>query len=303
MRLLTSFQSPSLCSTTFSDSGVSFSTATGIDLSRSPVQYFKHNDMADLERILQAVKEKDRKHPPKQLNRRFIVVEGVYVNHGDIVPLNKVLELAAKYCFRIIMDDSFGFGALGKTGRGTCEHFGVPVTSIDLLTVDLGTSLASVGGFCIGSHLAVNHQRLSGAGYCFSASLPPFLAVAGTEGIKYLEQNPTITSKLAENSKLMLDELSAINSNKNSILRLEAQPNSPIFHLRLNKPAQQRQEDEEKLQSLVDRALANGVLLTRSKYCTQERAMPSPSIRICVSAAHTAKDVKKAADQIKALCQ
>ena len=51
----------------------------------------------------------------------------------DIAPLPKIMELKEKYCFRIIMDDSYGIGVLGKTGRGTCEHFGIPVCPIAIL--------------------------------------------------------------------------------------------------------------------------------------------------------------------------
>jgi serine palmitoyltransferase len=83
--------------------------------------------MADLERVLQKVKAADQKNPKKKLNRRFIVIEGLYANYGDIAPLPKIMELKNKYYFRLIMDDSFGIGAIGKTGRGTCEHFGVAV--------------------------------------------------------------------------------------------------------------------------------------------------------------------------------
>jgi serine palmitoyltransferase len=65
-------------------------------------------------------------------------------------------------------------GVLGKTGRGTPEHFGVPLEEIDFYAVTADCALATTGGFCMGSDLVVDHQRLSGSGYCFSASSPPF---------------------------------------------------------------------------------------------------------------------------------
>lgn len=48
----------------------------------------------------------------------------------DLVPLPKIMELKEKYCFRIILDDSYGIGVLGKTGRGTCEHYGIKVRTL-----------------------------------------------------------------------------------------------------------------------------------------------------------------------------
>eukprot|EP00882_Tetradesmus_deserticola_P025136 GHRQ01027593.1.p1 GENE.GHRQ01027593.1~~GHRQ01027593.1.p1 ORF type:complete len:127 (-),score=36.00 GHRQ01027593.1:216-596(-) len=50
----------------------------------------------------------------------------------------------------------------------------------------MGTSLASVGGFCVGHHEVCDHQRLCGQGYCFSASLPPYLATAAHEALAIL---------------------------------------------------------------------------------------------------------------------
>jgi serine palmitoyltransferase len=83
--------------------------------------------MEDLEKVLKKVQQEDTK-TKRKLNRRFIVVEGVYFNFGDIAPLDKIMELKRKYFYRIMMDDSYGIGVVGKTGRGTCEVHGVDVT-------------------------------------------------------------------------------------------------------------------------------------------------------------------------------
>ena len=111
---------------TNSDDGVHYGIKQGIELSRSNVLYFKHNDMQDLERVLQDVREKDLVSNRK-LNRRFIVVEGLYQNYGDVCALDKVYDLAIDYKYRLILDDSLAFGVLGKTGRGTPEHFHIQV--------------------------------------------------------------------------------------------------------------------------------------------------------------------------------
>ena len=61
---------------------------------KQQVKYFKHNDMADLERVLQGVASEDRRlHRNVTEQRRFIVVEGLYKNHGDICPLPKLVAL------------------------------------------------------------------------------------------------------------------------------------------------------------------------------------------------------------------
>lgn len=56
------------------------------------------------------------------------------------------------------MDDSLGFGVLGKRGAGLADHFGVNVRDIDVITASMANALASAGGFCVGSKEVVDHQ-------------------------------------------------------------------------------------------------------------------------------------------------
>lgn len=91
-------------------------------------------------------------------------------------------------------------------------------------------SLGSVGGFCVGSSFVVQHQVLSGQGYCFSASLPPLLAVAASEALKLVEANQNkLFSELEKKSKMVHEKLKSLNGY--SVTGLEI---SPIKHLRLS---------------------------------------------------------------------
>ncbi|XP_048239080.1 serine palmitoyltransferase 1-like [Haliotis rufescens] len=175
----------------FCDEGVCFSIQKGLVASRSIVKFFKHNDMADLERLLIEQQQNDKKNPKKaKVTRRFIVTEGLFVNYGDICPLPQLVELKWKYKVRIFLEESLSFGVLGKTGRGVTEYFNVNIEEIDLIAASLENSIASIGGFCCGRKYVIDHQRLSGLGYCFSASLPPMLASAATQAISILENQP-----------------------------------------------------------------------------------------------------------------
>jgi len=94
------------------------------------VKYFKHNDLDDLERLLEEQAEADRKNPKKaKVTRRFLVVEGLYLNQGDLCNLPKMVEWKYKYKFRIFIDESVSFGTIGKTGRGITEYYDIPVKS------------------------------------------------------------------------------------------------------------------------------------------------------------------------------
>lgn len=110
------------------------------------------------------------------MNRRFIIVEGIYANTGDLAPLAAIKQLKEQYKYRLLVDESMSLGVLGATGRGATEHYGLSPEDSEIIGASLGNAVASIGGFCAGEREIVDHQRLSGLGYCFSASLPPYLA-------------------------------------------------------------------------------------------------------------------------------
>lgn len=183
------------------DEGVYEALGTGINLSRANVKYFKHNDMEDLRRVLERIEATDQELGRKKNDqRRFIVVEGIYKNYGTICPLDELIKLKEEFCYRLILDDSFSFGVLGDTGRGVLEHFGLkPMKHAEIICVSLENSMGSIGGITVGNEEVVDHQRLSGAGYCFSASLPPFLACAAQASLEFMENNSNVLTQLKDN--------------------------------------------------------------------------------------------------------
>ncbi|KAM0945554.1 putative serine C-palmitoyltransferase [Dioscorea sansibarensis] len=179
------------------DEGVNWAVQNGLHLSRSTVVYFKHNDMASLQSALEKTTKGNRR---AEKLRRYIVIESLYQNSGQVAPLDEIVRLKEKYRFRLIMDESNSFGVLGNSGRGLAEHYGC---SIDIITAGMGNALATDGGFCTGSVRVVDHQRLSSSGYVFSASLPPYLASAAISAVNHLEENPAILASLRNNITLL----------------------------------------------------------------------------------------------------
>lgn len=275
------------------DKGVSYAVQTGVKLSRSTVMWFEHNNLQDLERVLKKVQQEDIK-TKRKLNRRFIVIEGVYYNFGDVAPLDKIMELKRKYFYRIMMDDSYGIGVIGKTGRGTCEYFGVDPKEIDMLTGNLSSTVSSVGGFCCGSKSVIYHQRLNSSGYVYSASLPPLLTCAASASFKAIDKSPQMLSQFREKFNFVFQEL----KNIPDIVLTNAAEGS-IIHFRLKDAPIDRLQNEVILQKIVDSALADGVLLTRAKYVDSELYMPAPSIRVCVCAKISNEQLKAACGTIK----
>lgn len=178
------------------DDAMSYPLRVGAKLSRARVIPFRHNNMADLRRVLETAVAKES--PQAALTqRRLILVEGISSTCGDVCPLDEVVKLKEEFKFRLLVDESFSFGVLGMSGKGALQEFNVARKDVEFATADLGNAIASVGGFCVGREDVVDHQRLSGAGYCFSASQPPFLAKAATTAVQMLtNEGHSLISKL-----------------------------------------------------------------------------------------------------------
>lgn len=270
----------------------------GLNLSRSTIQYFKHNDMADLEAIMQSIADDDilyKRDATQQ--RRFIVAEGIYRNTGDICFLPNILALKDRFRYRLILDESLSFGTMGATGRGITEHFGVKVTEVEILTVAMDTALGSVGGLCIGTREVVDHQRLSGAGYCFSASSPPFLSAAACASLSILQRNPAVLQTLHSNSQALHKGLSAVKH-----MRLLSAEVTPVMHLVLDPPLESREMEAALIVHIVHNCVHRGVGVTASKHAMTNGDPDSvlrPSIRICASAALKPKEITHAVAEIK----
>jgi len=168
----------------------------GCRLSYGEVRKFRHNDMADLERILQ------------QNNGRgkLIVVDGVFSMEGDIVDLPKVVELGKAYGARVMVDDAHGIGVLGETGRGTAEHFGL-VDEVDLIMGTYSKSLASIGGFIAGSEEVIHYIKHFARSLMFSASPPPASVAAVSAALDIIESEPERLESLWRNTRKMLKGL------------------------------------------------------------------------------------------------
>jgi len=285
----------------FYDKGVSFATQKGLIASRARLVGFEHNNVEDLERLLQEQAEMDTKDPKMAQNcRRFMVVEGLYQNYGDIAPLPKLVDLKFKYKVRLFIEESMSFGVLGKTGRGLTEHYGIGVDKIDCIAAAMSNSLASVGGFAVGRTFVVDHQVLSGAGYCYSASLPPLLAVAALQALRCIDSRKDLQSKLLANAKTFRDALAAeIKKASCSTVTIGGDAISPVVHVRVE--GAERAAADAVLENVVDSTLDQGLALTRSVYLAEEEMhVPAPSLRISVSAGHTTEELKAAAKTIAA---
>lgn len=241
------------------DKAVNYPIRKGLQISRSTVRWYEHNDMEDLERVLAKVVKEGQGKP---LTRRFIVTEGLFENAGDVVDMPKVIEMKFKYKFRIILDETWSYGVLGRTGKGVTEHQNVDPNNVDMIIGGLAGCMSSGGGFCAGSEEIVEHQRLSAAAYTFSAALPALLATTASETVTILQEEPSIIQNLRENIRAMRAQLDP----RSEWVRCLSAPENPVMLLVLKDQhikdrGLSRQDQEFLLQDCVDEVSLPFVLL------------------------------------------
>lgn len=272
------------------DESVHYPIQNGCALSRAQIRTFKHNDMEDLERVLIEI-DKVHKKQRKPLNRRFIVVEGIYHSRGDVAPLKEIFRLKEKYKYRLIVDESLGFGVLGQRGRGVCEAFGLEPHQVDIVTASMSNALASVGGFCVGRRDVIGHQRLNGAGYIFSASLPPFLAVAANEALSFLEKAPKEMQKLRDLAKFARNELNSIEG-LSVIGTGELNDVSPMIHLQFSNTTLDGETIRKRLTSIATYLREkSGIIVSVPKCTGHEWMTPDPTLRMIITTSHSKSDL------------
>ena len=148
--------------------------------------HYKHNDMEDLERVLQ-------KLPQEAI--KLIVVDGVFSMEGDLCKLPEIVKLKHKYNCSIMVDEAHGIGVFGKQGRGVCDHFGL-TDEVDLIMGTFSKSLASIGGFIAADSDTINWLRHTCRTYIFSASNTPAATAAAMEALHIIQQEPERIEKL-----------------------------------------------------------------------------------------------------------
>ncbi len=153
---------------------------------------YKHADMDDLREKLRGAKSSAR---------RIIWTDGVFSMEGAIAKLPEILQLAREYDAIVIMDDSHATGVLGKTGRGTAEHYGV-LGEVDIITSTLGKALGgAAGGFIAGPASLCDMMTQRSRPQLFSNALPPTVAASSMAAIHYTEAHPELVTRLHENSR------------------------------------------------------------------------------------------------------
>lgn len=152
---------------------------------------FRHNDARDLERRMLRLGARARD--------AIIIVEGIYSMLGDVAPLVEIAHVKRRLGGYLVVDEAHSFGLMGRTGRGLAEALGVE-HDVDIITGTFSKSLASIGGFAVGS-LAMDALRYSSRPYIFTASPSPSTIASVRSSLSTITQHPELRETLWKNAR------------------------------------------------------------------------------------------------------
>ncbi|MBI4230201.1 MAG: glycine C-acetyltransferase [Planctomycetes bacterium] len=245
----------------------------GVRLCKAPRHRYRHSDMADLERILKET---------ASARHRFVITDGIFSMEGDIARLPDLVALCERHRATLAVDDSHATGVLGRTGRGTPEHFGLE-GKVDILTGTLGKALGgAAGGFTCGTDPLVEYLVQRSRPQLFSNALPPTVAASALASVRYLAKHPERVQALHENTRYFREQLLAIG--------LKPVPgDTPIVPVILG--------ETSKAIRMSELLLKEGVFVTGFGFPVVPQGQAR--IRCQVSAAHTKQDLDEALSTIK----
>ena len=195
----------------FSDELNHASIIDGIRLSRAKCYVYKHNDMADLQRVISTAKaefstrEMPAENSAASAFRGLIVTDAVFSMDGDLANLPELLRIAHESECLLMIDEAHATGVLGKTGRGLAEHYGCAHADVTVGT--LSKAVAAEGGFVAGKQQLIDFLRNKARSFIFTTAMAPAVAAAACNNLRYIDAHPERVQNLRDNVKIFYDAL------------------------------------------------------------------------------------------------
>jgi len=174
------------------------SAIVGAKLSRANSINFRHNNLDDLEKVL---RENRANH-----KNALIVAEGLYSMDGDFPDLPRLVDIKKRYGAWLMIDEAHSLGVMGKTGRGSFEHFGIDPRGVDIWMGTLSKTLGSCGGYICGTHDLIEILKYQAPGFVYSVGLSPPATAAALAALRILKSDPERVAKLQANGRFFVEE-------------------------------------------------------------------------------------------------
>eukprot|EP00899_Mesostigma_viride_P014635 jgi/Mesvir1/23172/Mv22644-RA.2 len=260
------------------------SIVTGARASGAKVKVFQHNVPADLERLLRSSIAEGQPRTHRPWKKILVIVEGIYSMEGEVCRLPEIVAICKKYKAYIFLDEAHSIGALGRTGRGVCEHTGVDPANIDIMMGTFTKSFGSCGGYVAGDKGLIDYLRCNGPASIFATGMSPpavqqalsaLTVIMGEDGT---DRGVKKIAALHDNSNWFRSQLRKIGC---EVLGDRDSPVMPVMLYHPGKiPAFSRKCLERNVAVVVVGFPATPLLLAR--------------VRVCISASHSREDLKKA---------
>lgn len=244
----------------------------GCRLSKAKKTVFRHSDMADLERVLQERRA--------DYDKVLIITDGVFSMDGDIANLPGIVALAEKYDCMTYVDDAHASGVLGRSGRGTVDHFHLH-GKVDFIIGTLSKAIGVIGGYVAGKKATIDWLKNRSRPLLFSTGNTPADTAAIIEAITMLMESEEYTEKLWANARLFKEKLNTLGFNT-------GHSETPITPIIIG--------DEAKTGEFSARLFEAGVFTSPIVFPTVPKG--TGRVRCMITAAHTPEQITHAVEII-----
>ena len=263
----------------FSDELNHASIIDGIRLSRAKCFVYKHNDMADLQRVIQEADKSRAGESASPAPRKLIVTDAVFSMDGDLANLPELMRIAKENDCLLMIDEAHVTGVLGKTGRGLAEHYGCAHADVTVGT--LSKAVAAEGGFVAGSKQLTEFLKNKSRSFIFTTAMSPAVAAAACNNLRYIDAHPERVQNLRDNVKFFCDAL------RREGVNVELSP-SAIVPIVIG--------DEAKAMQISAKLQEQGILIPAIRYPTVAKGQAR--LRASLMATHTHEQLQTAASII-----
>ena len=270
----------------FSDELNHASIIDGIRLSRAKCFVYKHNDLADLARVIGEAKaefyirEKLAGHNESVADfRGLIVTDAVFSMDGDLANLPELLRIAKEQGLLLMIDEAHATGVIGCTGRGLAEHFNCEHADVTVGT--LSKAVATEGGFVAGSKQLIEFLKNKARSFIFTTAMAPAVAASALRNLEFIDMHSERVQKLRDNVNFFCDALRA----QGLQVPLTQSAIIPIII-----------GDEVAAMNASALLLERGILIPAIRYPTVAKG--EARLRASLMATHTKEDLEYAAKEI-----